>query len=90
MEMNQKRINQAIRDCLRLCYGSSHVIPTIAAFLAARKASGYWHADEIRAVEIGVHQVLQRLMVGPIYPATDQPVVGTGRDGSETAKMTGA
>jgi hypothetical protein len=73
--MDQKRVNQGIRDCLQQCYGASDVIPIIAGFIARLTTVENWDADEIRAVGVGVHKVLHGIVDAPFDPvdATDLP-----------------
>jgi hypothetical protein len=60
--------------------------------MAGMKTADGWRAQEIRAVEIGVHQLLQGIVTGPIYAvdATDQSASDHARRCLQTAKMTGA
>jgi hypothetical protein len=90
-DIDRTKINEAVRKCLEFCYGSSDVLARVASFVAELKAAGGWNKDEIRAVEIAVHKVLQGI-VARSYPGdvTNQPFDETGRSDPETTKLNGA
>ena len=60
--------------------------------MAGLKAAGQWEAAEIRAVDVGVHKVLQGIMAGAVFPgdATNQASGDALRLGSETTRVSGA
>lgn len=91
-EMNNDRINIAIRDCVQRCFSGGSVIARTAAFLRDLRASGSWDKADIRAVEIGVHRMLQRMLAGETFAgdATDQPVSNVNQAGRKTIRVIGA
>jgi hypothetical protein len=70
-EIDEYKINHAIRDCLDHCRGANDPITQIAAYLAGLKASGNWAKPEVRTVELGVLRILQAIADTARIPKDD-------------------
>jgi hypothetical protein len=66
--VDQRKVNEAIRDCLRSCYRTRCIPARIAVFLFVLKAQGGWNEAELRQVEIGVRRVLCGILDGATDP----------------------
>jgi hypothetical protein len=90
--IDQLKINEAVRKCLENCYGARDVLSKVAAFVAGLKAGGEWNQEEIAAVEIAVHTVLQGIVRRAVYhvDATNQLPDDSECGGSETTTTNGA
>ncbi|HEY2252036.1 MAG TPA: hypothetical protein VGH74_13280 [Planctomycetaceae bacterium] len=90
--MNDERINIAIRECVQHCFAGGSVITKVAAFLAHLRVSGDWCDGDIRAVDIGIHRMLNRMLAGETFAgdATDQPVANAADAGRKSTSLIGA
>lgn len=59
MPVDPDKINRAIRECIRQCFGSNAVLAKVAAYLDALRQKPDWKASEVRLVEKGVRDVLK-------------------------------
>jgi hypothetical protein len=89
--MDQRKVNQAIRDCVRRCDRTHHILARIEEFLLSLKASRGWREAELRAVETGVRRVLYGILDGATYAgdAKNQPASESAPD-SYWPKVSGA
>lgn len=66
--MDQRKVNQAIRDCVRRCDRTHHILARIEEILLSLRASEGWREGELRAVETGVRRVLYGILDGATRP----------------------
>jgi hypothetical protein len=59
----EDKINQAIRGCIRDCFGSTAVLAKIAKYLDNLRQASTWHEAEIRQVEAGIRAMLKGMVV---------------------------
>ena len=58
------KINQAVTDCLDLCYASNAPLSVIAEFMSELSENPNWSEYEVEAVEIGALRLLSRIVCG--------------------------
>ena len=58
MNIDQRKVNQAIRDCLSRCEDAPDRLAKIEGFLLLLKMSGEWQEVEMQQVETGVRRIL--------------------------------
>ena len=56
------KINQAIRACVRECFGTNAALAKIAGFLDVLRKSEDWNDSEVRHVEAGVRRMLKGML----------------------------
>jgi hypothetical protein len=66
--IDQRKVNQAIRDCLQDCDQATDILAGIEAFLLNLQARGGWREAELREVEAGVRRMLYGILDGATYP----------------------
>jgi len=72
-----KKINDAIKACLSICYDAESPLTTVAAFLSQLRATPGWNDADADLVEIGVHRMLKMIVrrssSGEFEPVVKQP-----------------
>ena len=72
-----KKINDAIKACLSICYDAESPLNTVAAFLSQLRATPGWNDADVDLVEIGVHRMLKLIVrrspAGDFEPVVNQP-----------------
>jgi len=63
MSNDAKKIDRAIRACIRECFGSSDISAKIAKFLDDLRRDPEWISSELLLVESSVCQLLNRTLV---------------------------
>lgn len=77
-----RKINEAIKACLRECYDAELPLAALAAFLAKLRTLPDWNAADVDLVELGVHRML-KLMVRRSREGDFEPVVPLGKRSPE-------
>ncbi len=65
---NQKRINDAVRECIRQSCESNSIVTGIAKFIAELRNSSDWQEHDIRAVESSARHLLARIVDSATFP----------------------
>jgi hypothetical protein len=65
--VNPRKVNEAIRDCLRQCEEGPDILAGFEGFLLSLSAEGGWHEAELHEVETGVRRVLYGILHGVTY-----------------------
>ncbi len=68
-QIDETRVNEAVRDCLGRCEQSKNIIPEVAKFLDSLEMSGGWSDDELHEVELAVIRMLFGILDCAVYPS---------------------
>jgi hypothetical protein len=67
-DIDESKVNEAIRECLYRCEKAKDMLPEIAKFLDDLETRGGWSEDELYEVELGVIRMLFGILDSAEYP----------------------
>jgi hypothetical protein len=62
MSNDAAKINEAIRTCIRDCFGSTAILAKIAKYVDKLQQESDWNEVEVRQVEAGVRGMLKGMV----------------------------
>jgi hypothetical protein len=75
MNIDQRKVNRAIRDCLSCCKNAADRLAKIEGFLLLLKMSEEWQEDELQQVDTGVRKIMSAILDDP--DGTAPEAIGT-------------
>jgi hypothetical protein len=67
-QIDEAKVNEAVRECLGRCEQSKNIIPEVAKYLDSLEMSGGWSDDELHEVELAVIRMLFCILDCAVYP----------------------
>ena len=68
-QIDEAKVNEAVRDCLFRCERAEEILPEIARYLDALEKRGGWSETELHEVELGVVRILFGILDSALYPS---------------------